>query len=189
VVNKTGLTDITFSGQPTPLIVIGANSTVITNTNFVNGQVSFSADLCYNGTTTVTSEKSGNAYQWQVNTGNGIFTNISNNANYSGATSRTLKLNNVSAAFSGYQYRCIVDGAISRVFTLRFRFYWNGATSNAWENPGNWNCSVPDVYSDVHISTGQVLISSPAESRKIELKNGANLTITSGANLLVAGKE
>ena len=44
-------------------------------------------------------------YQWQVNTGSG-FTDITNNAIYTGATTATLHLNNVPLSYNGYTYRC-----------------------------------------------------------------------------------
>lgn len=44
-------------------------------------------------------------YQWQVNTGSG-FTDITNNAIYSGATTATLQLDNVPLSYNGYIYRC-----------------------------------------------------------------------------------
>ena len=49
-------------------------------------------------------------YQWQVNNGGG-FTNITNNATYSGATSSTLSITGATSSMSGYQYRCIVTGS------------------------------------------------------------------------------
>lgn len=44
-------------------------------------------------------------YQWQVNTGSG-FTNITNNAIYSGATTANLHLVNVPLSYNTYTYRC-----------------------------------------------------------------------------------
>jgi len=50
------------------------------------------------------------SYQWQVNTGSG-FTNITNGGIYSGATSDTLFLTNVTATQNGYSYRCVVSNS------------------------------------------------------------------------------
>lgn len=48
-------------------------------------------------------------YYWQATTDNGqTFVTLSNNANYSGVSTNTLSLSNVSAAQIGYGYRCIV---------------------------------------------------------------------------------
>jgi hypothetical protein len=46
------------------------------------------------------------SYQWQVDNGGG-FTNITNNATYSGATTATLNITATPLSFNGYVYRCI----------------------------------------------------------------------------------
>lgn len=69
-------------------------------------------------------------YQWQVDEGSG-FTNISNNAIYSGATSATLTIPGATEAMTGYTYRCVVTDANSNVITS------NGATLTF---------NLPDVY-------------------------------------------
>ncbi|NWL03354.1 hypothetical protein DM790_21215 [Flavobacterium collinsii] len=50
------------------------------------------------------------SYQWQVST-DGSFTNISDNATYSGTTSSTLSITGATSTMSGYQYRCVVTGS------------------------------------------------------------------------------
>ncbi|MBD3242625.1 MAG: hypothetical protein GF331_18690 [Chitinivibrionales bacterium] len=52
------------------------------------------------------------AYQWQVSTG-GSFTDLQDNAPYSGATSTHLSISGVTEAMNGYRYRCIVSGECS----------------------------------------------------------------------------
>ncbi|MCD6064055.1 MAG: hypothetical protein K0R82_1966 [Flavipsychrobacter sp.] len=49
-------------------------------------------------------------YQWQVNTGSG-FTDITNNATYSGATTSTLTVSPLTMALHNNQYRCKLSGA------------------------------------------------------------------------------
>lgn len=51
-------------------------------------------------------------YQWQVNTGSG-FGNISNNSNYSGATSNKLIITNTPVGFDNYSYRVNISGICS----------------------------------------------------------------------------
>lgn len=51
-------------------------------------------------------------YQWQVNTGSS-WSNVSNNANYSGATTNTLSVTNITAGMDNNQYRCEVSGKCS----------------------------------------------------------------------------
>lgn len=67
--------------------------------------------ICENGTTTfpVTATGTGLTYQWQVNTGSG-FTNITNGAPYSNATTSTLTITGATAGMTGYTYRCVVTG-------------------------------------------------------------------------------
>ncbi|MFF2480015.1 beta strand repeat-containing protein, partial [Paenibacillus sp. NPDC058071] len=55
-------------------------------------------------------------YQWQVDQGAG-FSNISNGAPYSGATTQTLTITGATAAMSGYTYRVIATGAASPAAT------------------------------------------------------------------------
>ncbi len=47
-------------------------------------------------------------YQWQVSTDNGVsWINVSNNTNYSGATTASLTINNTALSFNGNKYRCV----------------------------------------------------------------------------------
>jgi hypothetical protein len=80
-------TNPTISAQP-------ANTTVC-----ANGNTSFS--IATSGATT---------WQWQVNSGAG-FSNITNVAPYSGATTQTLNITAASAGLNGYLYRCIATDA------------------------------------------------------------------------------
>lgn len=67
--------------------------------------------ICVNGATTfpITATGTGLTYQWQENTGSG-FANITNGAPYSNATTATLTVSNITAAMTGYTYRCVVTG-------------------------------------------------------------------------------
>ncbi|MNU77418.1 hypothetical protein D3C71_669950 [compost metagenome] len=71
-------------------------------------------NLCLNGNTTIGTTATGaTAYQWQVNTGSG-FTDISNGAPYSNATTNTLTITGATAGMDGYLYRCkVINGAAS----------------------------------------------------------------------------
>lgn len=50
------------------------------------------------------------SYQWQQNTGAG-FVNLANGGIYSGVTTATLSLSNVTTAMNTYQYRCVLNGS------------------------------------------------------------------------------
>lgn len=57
----------------------------------------------------VTATGGGLTYQWQVSTdGGGTFTNVTNGAIYSGATTNALTLTNVATTFNNYLYRVLV---------------------------------------------------------------------------------
>lgn len=51
------------------------------------------------------------SYQWQVNPGTGSFSNVVDNANYSGSNTDVLAVNNIPSSFHGNQYRCIVTSS------------------------------------------------------------------------------
>ncbi len=56
------------------------------------------------------------AYQWQVSTDNGAnFNNLSNGGVYSGVTTNTLSISNVTLSMNNYQYRCIVSNSYGSV--------------------------------------------------------------------------
>lgn len=83
-----------------------------------------SINICKGSNATFFTTTSGNVttYQWQVNTGSG-WTDISNNATYSGADSDSLTISAATVGMSGYQYRLFVKGtciltATSSVATL-----------------------------------------------------------------------
>ncbi len=54
----------------------------------------------------------GLSYQWQVNSGFGVFTNISNNSQYAGANSSNLILNFTNVSQNGYMYRCRIGSCL-----------------------------------------------------------------------------
>ncbi|MBC7889475.1 MAG: proprotein convertase P-domain-containing protein [Ferruginibacter sp.] len=162
---------------------------VTKNCTFISTPVSSApwSQLCppFAGTL-LTSNLTGASYQWQLNTGSG-FVNITNNANYSGATTATLQVINAPSSWNGYQYRCVVDGNNSNDFILGFASYWNGSVSNAWENAANWNCNaVPDANTDVYIFSGTAVVNSNATGRSVSVNPGSSVTVNSGFKLTVA---
>jgi hypothetical protein len=152
------------------------------------GVTSVLATLCPpNDTATFTSTFTGASYQWQVDTGNAVFTNTADNANYTGTNTATLKIINIPSAWYGYRYRCLLpNGTFDKVNQLKFAATWTGAVSNAWENPANWSCGrVPDQYTDVTINNSTVVISSNITIRSLRLNFGANVTVGAGYGLTV----
>jgi len=70
-----------------------------------------SAAVCTGSNATFTVAATGTAltYQWQINTGSG-FVNLTNTAPYSGVTTATLTVSNVTAAMATHQFRVIITG-------------------------------------------------------------------------------
>ena len=94
--NFPGTNPIFTVGSPASVSTHPSSTSVCSNTN-----ASFSI---------VASNATG--YQWQVDQGQEAgFVNVSNTAPYSGATTATLTLTNVTNAMSGYSYRCVAIGA------------------------------------------------------------------------------
>ena len=74
---------------------------------------SLPAPICpgFNVTYTVAATGAGLTYQWQVSTDGGTtFNNIINNPPYSGATTSSLVITNVTTAMNNYRYRVVVSG-------------------------------------------------------------------------------
>jgi len=72
--------------------------------------------VCAGSGTTFTVSNDGNpavtSHQWQVSTNGGVtWTNLSNNAIYSGVTSATLSLTNIPLSYNSYRYRCRLSTA------------------------------------------------------------------------------
>lgn len=62
-------------------------------------------------TFTIAATGANNVYQWQVSLDNGVtFSNLNNNAPYSGVNTNNLTINPASAALAGNLYRCVVTG-------------------------------------------------------------------------------
>lgn len=59
-------------------------------------------------------------YQWQVNMGGSVYTNLSNNATYTGVNSNLLLINPATAIMNLYKYRCLINGACSPQDTSNF---------------------------------------------------------------------
>jgi len=73
--------------------------------------------LCAGADTNLMAGRMGSAYQWQVATG-GAFINLADGDHYGGSGSAVLGLNAVPTGFTGYQYRCLVDGVPGTIYDL-----------------------------------------------------------------------
>jgi hypothetical protein len=140
----------------------------------------------------ILSDLTGNLYQWQISSGS-IFSNITDDVNYTGSNTPSLQLNNIPSNWSGTKYRCVVDGNYSNIFTLQFKDSWTGISDTAWENPLNWSCNkVPDENTDVQIDTGvpnDPTINTTVYCRSLTVMPGAIIKINTGADLQITGKK
>jgi gliding motility-associated-like protein len=77
-----------------------------------------STTVCINDdpTFSVSATGAGLVYQWQVDDGSG-FADISNGGIYSGATTTTLQITDITANEDGYEYRCVVSGTCTPAAT------------------------------------------------------------------------
>ncbi len=131
-------------------------------------------------------------YQWQVNTGSG-YTNVSDGTYYTNSTTQTLKITNAPTIFSGYRYRCIINGTIQDItYTLRFKNIWAGSVDTNWFNAANWSCNtVPDAATDVIIPSGlsrYPVVNANTAIRNIRILPGASCTVLPGVGVAVSGQ-
>ncbi len=100
------------TGTCPPLTVISGNGILTVGSNIPVTAQPQNTTVCAGstGTFSVTAASSGVIYQWQVNTGSG-YANVSNGANYSGATTTSLSVLNTPIGFNGYQYRCVISNS------------------------------------------------------------------------------
>lgn len=171
----TGCTvgDLDADGKPDIVFADEYTSAIVVYTN----QNASDAELCPNGSKTIRSNITGASYQWQVNTGAG-FTNIINGTNYSGANTVALNLISIPSLWYGYKYRCVVSGNYSKAFTIKFVNRWTGAINSSWEIAGNWSCgSLPDINTDVVVSTGTVTLNSNTGIRSLKLDPDVVFTV------------
>ena len=71
------------------------------------------AKICEFGTANFTTAATGTnpIYKWLVNTGDGVYNPLTDNANYAGTASKNLVVTNAPFLWNGYQYRCLVTSA------------------------------------------------------------------------------
>lgn len=83
-----------------------------TNATITNQPASTSVCSGLPASFSLTATGTGLSYQWQVNSGFGIFTNISNGSQYSGANTSSLNINFTNTTMNGYSYRCKIGNCL-----------------------------------------------------------------------------
>ncbi|MBI1185587.1 PKD domain-containing protein, partial [bacterium] len=117
-----------------------------------------SVTVCVNDdpTFSVTASGAGITYQWQLDAGSG-FANISNNSVYSGATTASLSITNVTSGMDGNKYRVIVSGDCTPAKTSTTATLTVQTPPSVTTNPVSASiCSSTDTSFNV-VATGSAL--------------------------------
>jgi len=136
--------------------------------------------------------------QWQVSTNQGAaWQNVVNGTDlatglvYSGNTSGTLGVSNVSVQANGFLYRAVATtsaaSAISSVASLTVADSWLGTTSQAWLTALNWSPHVPLATDNAVINIGATQNTTTTSP----FSNTTNIGVgnTSTVNNLVIGND
>ena len=119
-------------------------------------------------------------------------TNIFNGTGYSGVTTNSLQIVNLSTSFTGYKYRCVVNGVNGTEYTLRFKNTWTGASNTNWFTAANWSCgSVPDINTDVMIPSGLTnypILTADTEIRSLRMLTNVPFVMNAGVQLDINGR-
>lgn len=153
-------------------IIFGSSSCTFTTNDPLNTSVCSGN----NATFTVSTPQSNPSFQWQVNTGNG-WTDLSNGGVYSGVTTATLTLTNVSIGMNGYKYRAKITAGCSK----------NGnyavLTVKSAPNTPVVSITQPTCSS----STGTITVTVQNASDTYSFDNGATFQASNVKSGLVAG--
>ncbi len=184
-----------YLGQPivwNNLLYMLMGSVPYGNAGNLGRYTAVSNGICAGSNRSFTSDVAGSSYQWQVDNGNGTFTNLTSAPPYSTVTTSTLNLTAPATILYGNKYRCVVNGnTYSETFLLKFASTWTGSQSTAWETAGNWSCgAVPDANTDVYVNAGASnfpLLNSTRSVRSVHLQNGSTMGVGSNQRLTVTG--
>ncbi|MCP9751631.1 T9SS type A sorting domain-containing protein, partial [Ferruginibacter sp. HRS2-29] len=115
-------------------------------------------------------------YQWQVSVNNGPFVDIANGVNYSGVTTATLTVSNITTALNGYRYRVVANGVPCGGVTSA------AATLTANPTPTVVLTAASYANYDPSISTGLFATTSPVGVYTYQwFKNNAAIGVTSAS--------
>jgi len=169
-----------------------ATSDVIAfSTDFANaGMIVGEQTVCAGNVFLLSVSGSAGAIQWQQSTDNGAtWTNVIVDS----ATTATLMVDDIE---STTLYRVVTtSGGCSAIsdsvtVTVKETNIWTGASDTSWNNSANWDCgSVPTIYITALIPAGiqnqPKITGEPARAKKLEIANGASVTVATKATLNV----
>ncbi len=142
-------------------------------------------NVCQGDTFKLPAQKAGTQYRWQESVDNGVsFYNSPFFFRYTGINTDTLTIKGIPSSWNGIRYRCYVDGALSVNYRISITNQFTG--SGNWETQSNWSCNLlPDQYTNVIISSGQVTINSNVVCNTLTVLPGASVVVSPGYNLTV----
>lgn len=162
VLNGTCTVDLNSSAA-----TLTVNTPVAITTNPVNVSICVGTDASFSVAATGTSI----TYQWQVSTNGGPFVNITNNNVYSGATTNTLNLTNLTTVFSGNKYRVVADGVPCGGVTSTSALLTVNPTPTVVLTAGSYQNYNPGLRSGMYATT------SPIGTYSYQwFKNGSSIT-------------
>lgn len=171
-----------LNGDGKPEIILRNNNKLLVYKNLQAEQTTLQA--CIGQSFSITTNRIGNSYQWQEDSGSG-FVDLQNNASFTGVNSPTLQITSVGSYY-GRKYRCIVDSHVTIPMTLRLTNKFIGAQSLLWNNPANWSCGiVPDENTDVILDLGSSIVNLNISVASITMSNYAYLRVDHAVQLTI----
>lgn len=96
------------------------------------------ATVCPGSDTSFTVEASGvSSVKWQVSTNGSTWTDVANNATYSGAATTTLSVSNPGLSMNNYRYRAVLYNALSCPVSSNTVFLFVRSFTNITSQPSN----------------------------------------------------
>ncbi|PZR20564.1 MAG: hypothetical protein DI539_10405, partial [Flavobacterium psychrophilum] len=114
-----------------------------------------SATVCENGSTTYTvavNPSAGFTYQWKVLNAAGTWVNVTNNTNYSGATTSTLTITQIPLSFDANQYYCEITSSACLLVSNAAQLAVNPAPAIATVTTTQPTCAT---------ATGSITVTAP----------------------------
>jgi gliding motility-associated-like protein len=152
--NADGKPEIIITSQPNSLMVF--ENLIPTTSIVITQQPATPLNSCSGSAATLSTDASGTTnitYQWQkFNSGTSLFENLVNNTTFSGVTTKTLSIANVTSAEGG-NYRCLIKGDLVA-----------DVTTNVSNVVFNNLPSPPDVVSSTSCGPGSVTLTASGGS-------------------------
>lgn len=145
--------------------------------------------VCGNGSGTISlSGHSGSIVRWESSFDGVNWMNIA-----STSTSQTYSFGGITLYYRALIKKGVCNNEYSSIGTVNLRNYWKGTVSSDWNNPDNWadgnvpSLLCPNVTIPVVGGYSPVLSSGVATINNLNVHPGAQLDISNGAVLQIAG--